>query len=65
MPRRIYERKVNLPEDFTNLIHLFTLFYPRKYVETFVRSTNKYAEKEIKLERRRDSELFFQSRYFN
>jgi hypothetical protein len=65
MPRRIHEGKVNLPEDLTDPIRLFTLFYPREHVETLVRSTNKYAEEEMELERREDSELPFQSRYLN
>jgi hypothetical protein len=59
MPRRIYEGKVNFPEDFTDPIRLFTLFYPREYVEILVRSTNKYVEQEMELERRGNSELFF------
>jgi hypothetical protein len=65
MFRRIHERKVNLPEDLTDPIRLFTLFYLYSLVETFVRATNKYAEKEIELERRGVSELSIYSRYFD
>jgi len=65
MPRRIHEEKVNLPEDLTDPIRLFTLFYPHSLVETFVRATNKYAEEEIELERRGVSELSIYSRYLD
>jgi hypothetical protein len=61
--RRIHEEKVNLPENLTNLIHLFIFFYLRSLIETFVRATNKYAEKKIKLKRRKISELSIYNRY--
>jgi hypothetical protein len=61
----IHERQVNLPEDLTDPIRLFTLFFPREHVETFVRSTNKYAEEKMELERKGDSELSNKSRYLN
>jgi hypothetical protein len=65
MPRAIHEGQVNLPEDLTDPLALFTLFYPREHVEIFVRSTNKYAEEERELERKGDSLLPDSSRYFN
>jgi hypothetical protein len=65
MPRRIHEGKVNLPENLTDPIRLFTFFYPHSLVETFVRATNKYAEKKIELERRGVSELSIHSRYLD
>ena len=65
MPRRIHKGQVNLPEDLTDPIDLFTLFYPREHIEIFVHSTNKYAEEKMELERRGDSELSFHSRYLN
>jgi hypothetical protein len=65
MLRRIHEGKVNFPEDFTDLIRLFTLFYLYTLVETFIRATNKYAEEEAELERRGDPELLTYSRYLN
>jgi hypothetical protein len=65
MPRRIHEGQVNLPADLTDPICLFTLFYSLEHVETFVHSTNQYAEEELKLERRGDSELPSHSHYLN
>jgi hypothetical protein len=65
MPRRIHEGKVNLPKDLTDPIRLFTLFYLHSLVETFVRATNKYAKKEIELERKGASEFFIHNRYLN
>jgi hypothetical protein len=65
MPRRIHEKRMNLPENLTDPIRLFTLFYPHSFMETFVRATNKYAKKEIKLERKKISELSIHSRYLN
>jgi hypothetical protein len=63
--RRIHEGQVNLPEDFTDSIRLFTLFFSREHVETSVRLINKYAEEEMEFERKGDSELFNKSRYLN
>lgn len=52
MPRTIHEGQVNLPADLTDPLTLFTIFFSYEHVETFVRSTNKYAEEETELERR-------------
>jgi hypothetical protein len=52
MPRVIHERQVNLSADLTDPFTLFIMFFSYEHVETFVRSTNKYAEKKIKIERR-------------
>jgi hypothetical protein len=65
MLRRIYEEKMNFPKNFTNFIRLFIFFYFRLFVEIFVRAINKYAEKEIELERRKISEFSIYNRYFN
>jgi hypothetical protein len=65
IPRRIHKRQINLPENFTDFILLFILFYPFEHVETFVYSTNQYAEEKMELERKEDSSLPDHSRYLN
>jgi hypothetical protein len=65
IPRRIHEGEVNLPGNLTDPIRLFTLFYPRSLMETFVRAINKYAEEEIELERREISEFSIHNRYLD
>jgi hypothetical protein len=63
MSRIIYERQVNLPADLTDPLALFTMFFSYEHVETFVRLTNKYVEKETELECRGHS-LSDHSRFF-
>ena len=55
--------KINLPEILTDFLTLFIFFYSREYIETFVYSTNKYAEKNMEVKRKKKSFLLFYSWY--
>ena len=65
MPRTNHTARVNLPEDLTSSIEFFEQFFPRKQIEGFVTTTNKYTKQEIQRKQaEKDAEIStFNKRY--